>query len=153
MTYIQQGELKLKKWVMVILCSLGAVLVLSACGSQTAKTETAASGTEQKEAASTAKVSVKDGIVQMKTHIGEFKKAADNGDQSGAKTHAGKIEESWASFEDEVKEKYKDYYSKVEDPLGIIQSGIKAAPLDKKVLGDASVMLDAVLQELLGKVS
>lgn len=141
----------MKKWV--VLLSLGAVLILSACASQSANTETAQSGSEQEETASSAKVSVNDGIAQMRTHVSEFKKAVDSGDQGGVKEHAGKIEDSWASFEDEVKEKFKEYYSKVEDPLGVIEAGSNAASLDKTVLSDAAVKLDAILQELVGKIS
>jgi len=54
----------------------------------------------------------------------------------------------WKLFEDDVKAKHLDLYKDVEDPLGIIQAGVKVKPIDTKIITTAIESLDKVLTEI-----
>jgi iron uptake system EfeUOB component EfeO/EfeM len=96
-------------------------------------------------AACGSKASVADGVRTMKQTLGELQKNVDAGDAAKVKQNADALEEEWEKFEDSVKDKSKDVYEKVEDPLGKIKSGAKASTLDKNVLTqEAKKLADAL---------
>jgi hypothetical protein len=114
-----------KKWI-VITASLVLTLLLSACG-----------GNKMAE-----------GAKNMKAVLADVKSSVDAGDAVKAKSSAVKLEEAWASFEDEVKNKSKDLYDKTETPLHIIEAGVSVNPLDKVTLNKSIQELNQVLSDI-----
>lgn len=114
------------KWF-VITASLALTLLLSACGGGN---------------------KLADGAKNMKAVLAEVKSSVDAGDAEKAKSAAVKLEEAWASFENEVKNKSKDLYDKTETPLHIIEAGANVNPLDKVTLNKSIEELDQVLSEI-----
>ncbi|MCD9026532.1 hypothetical protein [Cohnella silvisoli] len=91
---------------------------------------------------------IADGAKDMKKVLAEVKASVDAGDVEKAKSGAVKLEEAWASFEDEVKDKSKDLYDKAETPLHVIEAGAAVDPLDKETLNKSITELDNVLSEI-----
>ncbi|MFC5530256.1 hypothetical protein [Cohnella yongneupensis] len=120
------SNLKMKLGIAMMLI---AVLVLSACGKNNGNT-------------------IADGVTSMKAVLTEVQKAVDEGDAAKAKTEAANLEDAWAKFEDDVKDKSKDLYEKVETPLHAIEAGAGVDPLDKEVLTKSVTELNQVLDEL-----
>jgi hypothetical protein len=114
------------KWF-AITAALALTLILSACGG----------GNE-----------IADGAKNMKDVLAEVKSSVDAGDAEKAKSGAVKLEEAWASFEDDVKDKSKDLYDKAETPLHVVEAGASIDPLDKETLNKSIEELDQVLNEI-----
>jgi iron uptake system EfeUOB component EfeO/EfeM len=114
------------KWL-AITAALVLTLLLSACGGGN---------------------KIADGVKNMKEVLAEVKSSVDAGDAVKAKSDAAKLEEAWASFEDDVKDKSKDLYDKLETPLHVIEAGASVDPLDKDTLNKSIVELDQVLSEI-----
>jgi hypothetical protein len=91
---------------------------------------------------------IADGAKNMKDVLAEVKSSVDAGDAAKVKSDAAKLEEAWASFEDDVKAKSKDLYDKAETPLHIIEAGAGVEPLDKETLNKSIDELDQVLSEI-----
>jgi hypothetical protein len=91
---------------------------------------------------------IADGAKNMKEVLAVVKLSVDAGDAQKAKSDAAKLEEAWASFEDEVKTKSKDLYDKAETPLHIIEAGASINPLDKDTLNKSIQELDQVLSDI-----
>ncbi|WP_052487584.1 hypothetical protein [Gordoniibacillus kamchatkensis] len=92
-----------------------------------------------------AKMTPAEGVTAMKQTLGELQKSIDAGDAAKAKAQANELHETWEKFEDGVKDKSKDVYKQVEDPLGKLESGTKASSLDKAVLSqEAKKLADAL---------
>lgn len=108
---------------------LTAAIVLSACGNK-----------EDNK--------ISDGVSNMKTVLTDVQKAVDAGDAAKAKTEAANLEEAWAKFEDNVKDKSKELYEKAETPLHVIEAGAGVDPLDKEVLTKSVNELNQVLDEI-----
>jgi predicted small secreted protein len=119
----------MKRFIMAILAVTVLSLTLAACSSS--------KGT-----------STADGAKAMQSTLTDLQKQIDAKDAGKVKDDAKKLEDSWASFEDNVKSKTPDLYAKVEAPLGIIQAGAQASPLDTAVLTSAVKELNNVLNEL-----
>lgn len=91
---------------------------------------------------------IKSGATQMRTVLANVKKAIDANDAAKAKTEADNLEQAWAKFEDLVKEKDKSLYQDIEEPLHAIEAGVKASPLDQKLLSTQAEALDGLLVPL-----
>lgn len=94
------------------------------------------------------KGAIADGAKQMRTELAELKKAVDAGDAANIKKYAEETDEAWEKFEDAVKEKDKDAYAKIEDPLHAITAAAKEATPNQKLLQEQIAKLDALLAEL-----
>jgi hypothetical protein len=124
-----KGNSKLKKNGLGISTILVVALILTACGG----------GGNNK---------VADGAKNMQDVLVSVKAAVDAGDAAKAKSEGPKLEEAWAKFEDNVKEKSKENYDKAETQLHIIQAGVGMEPLDKEILNKAIDELDKVLGDI-----
>jgi iron uptake system EfeUOB component EfeO/EfeM len=114
---------------------------------QPAKQETPKQETPKPEA----KADIKSGVTKMLGISADLKKAIDAGDEAKVKTTGPQLEDVWASFEDNVKDKYPDIYKKVEDSLDPTIAGSKASPLNKEALGKLNDQLTQALNELASK--
>ncbi|OIK17221.1 hypothetical protein BIV60_00615 [Bacillus sp. MUM 116] len=117
---------------MVLAIGLGSALVLAGCSS-----------TDNK---------VSDGVNKMLNTTEQLSKAIDSGDQAKVKEVGPKLEDQWASFEDDVKKDNKDLYGKVEKYLDPTIAGSEAKTLDKKALGTLNDQLTDALKELQNKI-
>lgn len=114
---------------------------------QPAKQETPKQETTKPEA----KADIKSGVTKMLGITADLKKAIDAGDEAKVKTTGPQLEDVWASFEDNVKDKYPNIYKKVEDSLDPTIAGSKASPLNKEALGKLNDQLTQALNELASK--
>lgn len=128
---------------------LSGVLALAGCSSKnasnspnTAKQQTAAV-TETKKT-----LSINEGINNMRNVLKEMKGKLEAKDEDSAVKVSAQLEENWGLIEDGVKDKNKELYNKVEDPLHTINAAVKVKPLDTKVLKDSIDSLDTVLVEV-----
>lgn len=138
----------MKYWL--IPAALSGLLALAGCGTPSSQPQGPASqpAGEHGQSHSTGATGIKDGASRMRTQLQSLQKALAGGDLRQVKEAAKELEETWESFEDRVKSSAPDFYSKVEDPLGILTAGSKAESLDKQTLTDAAAKLDAVLKQL-----
>jgi hypothetical protein len=88
------------------------------------------------------------GLENMRDTLKEMNTDLNNKEEDKAIEISDKLEENWSSFEDGIKDNYKDLYEEVEDPLGVIQADVKVKPLDTKTLTDSIDKLDKVLDKL-----
>ncbi|GKU27588.1 hypothetical protein CFOLD11_44150 [Clostridium folliculivorans] len=88
------------------------------------------------------------GPQDMKTALTKIKKFISPLNEEKVTKYSDRLEKYWSSFEDEVKEKNKPLYEKVEAPLGTIQAAVKVKPIDEKVIKTASDSLDKTLTEI-----
>lgn len=121
-------------------------LALGACGTQGEKKAENTKTTEQASEKKT--VSIADGATSMKQTVSDLKAQLQANDAAKVKSDAEKLEETWETFEDTVKEKNADLYEKLETPLHTIEAGAKAEPLDVQTLNKAAEDLDTVLTEV-----
>ncbi|WHY85861.1 hypothetical protein QNH39_25220 [Neobacillus novalis] len=116
---------------MVLAIGLGSALVLAGCSSNNSK--------------------VSDGVNKMLDTTEQLSKAIDSGDQEKVKEVGPKLEDQWATFEDDVKKDNKDLYGKIEQYLDPTIAGSEAATLDKEALGTLNDKLTDALKELANK--
>jgi iron uptake system EfeUOB component EfeO/EfeM len=147
----------MNRFIMTVLVLASFTLIAAACGSSSnssgsnsssTPSSTSSSSSTPSSTSSSSKTSVADGAKSMQATLADLQKQLDAKDQSKVKEDAKKLEDSWVSFEDEVKTKTPDLYGKVETPLGIIQAGSGATPLDTATLSAAVKELNTVLTEL-----
>ena len=136
---------------LLITITLGITFLLAGCGVQ--KSQQATPGTNTKtnvaEKQSASKVSsVDDGSKNMRNVLKDMKTQLSDKEEDKFIKTSDKLEENWKLFEDDVKAKHLDLYKRVEDPLGIIQAGVKIKPLDTKTIATAIESLDKVLNEI-----
>ncbi|SDO12352.1 hypothetical protein SAMN04487897_108180 [Paenibacillus sp. yr247] len=115
--------MKITKGLLLI---LSLVLVLSAC--------------------STKSVSTTDGAKKMQSILTEMQKNVEANDAAKVKENAEALEKNWQTFEDDVKKNQADVYGKVEDPLGVIQAGVKQSKLDQAILKEQINKLNEALK-------
>lgn len=107
------------------------VLVLAGCGSNNSK--------------------VHDGVNKMLDTSNQLSQAIKSGDQAKVKEVGPKLEDQWATFEDDVKKDNKDLYLKIEKYLDPTIAGSEATTLDKDALGTLNNQLTDALKELKSK--
>ncbi|MES1039435.1 hypothetical protein [Peribacillus simplex] len=122
-----------------------AALSLTACGANNEKT---AEETKKTEQSSPKSVSISDGAKDMKQTIADLNAQLKAKDATKVKESGAKLEESWQTFEDEVKAKNPELYGKVETPLSTIEAGATSSPLDTQTLTKAAKELDGVLSDV-----
>ncbi|MFE4814780.1 hypothetical protein ACFQ9Y_27390 [Peribacillus simplex] len=122
-----------------------AALSLTACGSNNEKK---ADETKKTEQSSPKSVSIGDGVKDMKQTIADLNAQLKAKDATKVKDSGAKLEESWQTFEDDVKAKSPDLYGKVETPLHTIEAGATSSPLDAPTLTKAAKELDGILSEV-----
>ncbi|MEI2471591.1 hypothetical protein CN563_25505 [Bacillus sp. AFS026049] len=122
-----------------------AALSLTACGNNNEKT---ADETKKTEQPSPKSVSISDGAKDMKQTIADLNAQLKAKDVTKVKESGAKLEESWQTFEDDVKDKSPDLYGKVETPLHTIEAGAASSPLDPPTLTKAANELDGVLSDV-----
>jgi len=83
---------------------------------------------------------------------GNIKDDLSTGDKDKLKVDGPRLEEVWAGFEDTVKAKYPDSYAKVETFLDPALAGIKADPVDVKIMHQLLDQLIQTLEELKSKI-
>lgn len=88
------------------------------------------------------------GTQNMIDAIKEMKEKLEAKDEAGAIKEGAKLEENWKVIEDAVKDKNKDLYGKVEDPLDAINGALKVKPLDEKVLIKNADELNEILEQV-----
>lgn len=89
-----------------------------------------------------------DGVKSMQETLVVMQKNVEANDAAKVKEDAEALEESWAKFEDGIKESQSEMYEKVEDPLGIIQAGAKQDTLDQALLKEQITKLSEVLKQI-----
>lgn len=82
----------------------------------------------------------------------QLRKAATAANETKMKELGPKLEEAWASFEDEVKPKYPEIYEQVEKSLNPAVAAAKASAIDKEALLKLDNQLIQVLYDLSGKL-
>jgi iron uptake system EfeUOB component EfeO/EfeM len=122
-----------------------AALSLTACGTNNEKK---ADETKKTEQSSPKSVSISDGAKDMKQTIADLNAQLKAKDATKVKESGAKLEESWQTFEDDVKAKSSDLYGKVETPLHTIEAGATSSPLDAPTLTKAAKELDGVLSDV-----
>ncbi|MCL6574623.1 hypothetical protein [Kyrpidia sp.] len=132
----------------IIPLAIAALIVAAGCGASQGQPAGTASESPEKQTEAPSKVSVADGKTRMEKYLQDFRDALTAQDRNRVSQSAKEIEEAWESFENTVKSQTPDLYSKIEDPLGIVQAGSKEEPLDVKTLSDAATKLENVLKEL-----
>ncbi|WP_127534689.1 hypothetical protein [Paenibacillus kobensis] len=105
-------------------------LALSACGSKTTEDP------------------VKKGANELIVVTNDLQKEIDAGNEGKVKELGPKLEETWATFEDGVKDKYADFYEKIEESLNPEVAGSKADSIDMSTLGQLNASLNKTLNEL-----
>jgi iron uptake system EfeUOB component EfeO/EfeM len=95
---------------------------------------------------------IKDGVAKMLATANELKNEISTGNDSKIKETGPKLEDTWHSFEDSVKQKYPDSYGTVEQYLDPTVAGSKATPLDKQALSKLNDQLIQALSNLQKKV-
>ncbi len=87
------------------------------------------------------------GIEAMEITLDKLTKQVNAGDASGLKISAQALEEDWAKFEDEIKDKSKEVYEQVEAPLHLIEASGDSDQVDlvvvKKAIADLRTALEA----------
>jgi iron uptake system EfeUOB component EfeO/EfeM len=122
----------MKKLTSLLLAiGLGSAFVLAGCSSTNSK--------------------VSDGVNKMLDTTAQLSKAIDSGDQAKVKEVGPKLEDQWATFEDDVKKDNKDSYGKIEKYLDPTIAGSKAPQLDKEALNTLNNQLTDALKELANK--
>ncbi|MCH5584390.1 hypothetical protein MK805_05335 [Shimazuella sp. AN120528] len=119
---------------------------LVGCSTSTNPTSTTQTPVKEESA-----VKIKTGTTKMLDITADLKKAMDAGDQAKVKSYGPKLEEAWSSFEDKVKVKYPELYTKIEDALDPTIAGTEANPLDKAAVSKLNDQLTDALNELVSK--
>lgn len=130
----------------LIALALVSAVSLTACGGAKETPKPPAQSTPAANA--TPQDAAKAGADKMLKALEATKKAIDAKDAAGAQKAAKEAEETWATFEDGVRDKSKDLYVKIEDQLQIITAGVKVTPLDAKILDDAIDKLGDLLKQM-----
>lgn len=131
----------------VVVTALVSALTLTGCAPKNTEQQTQVK--EQPKVEETQKtITISQGSQNMRAALKNMKALMTAKDENGAIKEGSKLEENWKLFEDNVKDKNKDLYEKVEDPLDIINAGIKIKPLDTKTLNTAADSLDKTLIEV-----
>lgn len=138
-------ETKLKSCKLLVPIIVVAALSLTACGTNNEKK---ADETKKTEQSSPKSVSISDGANDMKQTITDLNAQLKAKDATKVKESGAKLEESWQTFEDDVKDKSPDLYGKVETPLSTIEAGVTSSPLDAPTLTKAAKELDDVLSDV-----
>jgi thiamine kinase-like enzyme len=99
-------------------------------------------------AESNKELTIEAGAKNMRAALKNMKEMLASKNEEGAIKESSKLEENWKPIEDSLKDKSKDFYEKVETPLGIINAAIKIKPLDTKTLTSAIYSLDNILSEV-----
>ncbi|MFL0266683.1 hypothetical protein [Candidatus Clostridium radicumherbarum] len=132
---------------LVVLTALVTALTLTGCASK--NTDQQSQLKEQPKVEETQKtITISEGSQNMRAALKNMKALMTAKDEDGAIKEGSKLEANWKLFEDNVKDKNKDLYEKVEGPLDIINAGIKIKPLDTKTLNTAIDSLDNTLSEV-----
>jgi iron uptake system EfeUOB component EfeO/EfeM len=156
--------MKSTRTLVVLALAITSSFGLAACSSSNTNTSATPSSTDQaKSSAGTTQEkpkqeapkqdasSIKSGVTKMMSTSADLKKAVDAGDEAMVKTTAPQLEETWKTFEDDVKSKYPDLYKKLEASLNPAVAGSKATPLNKEAIGKLNDQLNQTLNELAGK--
>ncbi len=69
------------------------------------------------------------------------------GNPAKVKEQGPRLEKVWSTFEDDVKAKYPDFYEKVETSLDPTLAGLKADPVDAKIINQLVDQLITTLEE------
>lgn len=135
---------------LLIATTLVTTFLLAGCGAQKNQQTTPKKNVAEKQSDSKVKKasSVDDGSMKMRRVLKDMKTQLSNKEEDKFIKTSDKLEENWKLFEDDVKAKHLDLYKNVEDPLGIIQAGVKIKPLDTKTITTAMESLDKVLTEI-----
>jgi iron uptake system EfeUOB component EfeO/EfeM len=133
-----------KKLIVPII--LATSLTLGACATKEAKTPESTKTTKQ--SSNQKAVSIADGAKEMKQLLTDMKTQLTTKDAAKVKNSGEKLEKTWQTFEDSVKDKSPDLYEKVETPLHTIEAGAKVEPLDTQTLNNAATELDNTLTEV-----
>jgi len=129
--------MKSPKLILPIILSLSFSLAACGGGNEDEKAEKTNSGT-----------SISEGAKEMQKTIAELKTQLNDKDSAKVKKSGEELEESWEKFEDNVKDKDKELYEKVETPLHTIEAGAKSEPLDVNTLSAAADELNNTLTEV-----
>jgi hypothetical protein len=131
----------------IVVTALVSALTLTGCAPKNAQQQSQVK--EKSKVEETQKtITISEGSLNMRTALKNMKTLMTAKDEDGAIKEGSKLEENWKLFEDNVKDKNKDLYEKVEGPLDIINAGIKIKPLDTKTLSAAIDSLDNTLSEV-----
>jgi len=132
---------------LLILITLGTMITITGCGAQ--KQQPTTSGEDAKITSDDKKeISTYDASQNMRNALKDIKTQISNKEEDKIIETSDKLEENWSLFEDEIKDKDKDLYEKVESPLGIIQAAVKIKPIDSKVLINSIDQLDMALEKI-----
>jgi iron uptake system EfeUOB component EfeO/EfeM len=132
------------KHALLALATVSAV-ALTACGGAKSAPQPAA---VQPAAVAATQSSLEAGVAKMRQVLTDTQKAVAAGDTAKAQLDAKAVDEAWEKFEDQVRDKSKDLYAKIEDQLQLIQAATKASPVDSKVVGEAVTKLNGLLDDL-----
>jgi predicted Holliday junction resolvase-like endonuclease len=84
----------------------------------------------------------------MKTALAKIKKFTSPVNEEKVTKYAARLEKYWSTSEEIVKQKDAKLYEKIEVPMGAIQSGARANPIDANTITSAIGELDKLLTEM-----
>jgi iron uptake system EfeUOB component EfeO/EfeM len=128
--------------------ALVAVLTFTGCASKNAEQQNTQVKEQPKVEELQNTLSISQGSQNMRDALKNMKEFIAVNNEEGTIKEGAKLEENWKVFEDNVKDKNKELYEKVEGPLGIINAAIKIKPIDTKILSSAIDSLDNILSEV-----
>jgi len=139
--------IKLKNFVAV--SALVTVLTLTGCASNKAEQQNTQVNEQPKVEETQKTLTVSQGTQNMIDALNKMKDKLAAKDEAAVITEGLKLEENWKPIEDAVKDKNKEVYSKVEEPLDAVNAGIKIKPMDTKALGKNIDELKEQLEQVL----
>jgi iron uptake system EfeUOB component EfeO/EfeM len=139
--------IKLKSFVAVT--ALVTVLTLTGCSSNKAEQQNTQVKEQPKVEETQKTLTISQGTQNMIDALNKMKERLEAKDEAAVITEGSKLEENWKPIEDAVKDKNKEVYSKVEEPLDAVNAGIKIKPLDTKALGKNIEELKEQLEQVL----
>lgn len=91
---------------------------------------------------------IKSGAIEMAKEITALKDALAKQDAAKVVAATDKVYGVWYVFEHDAKAKDAEMYTKIEEPLNAMRSGVKQAPLDFKTLTDLTAKLEGLVATL-----
>lgn len=133
----------------MVVTAIVTILAFTGCSSQNSE-EQKAQVNEQTKAEETQKTfTINQGTQNMIDALNEMKEKLEAKDEAAAIEEGSKLEENWSLIEDAVKDKNKELYGNVEEPLDAINAAIKIKPLDANTLGKQIDELKEQLEQVL----
>ncbi|MBL4934784.1 hypothetical protein JK636_03310 [Clostridium sp. YIM B02515] len=139
--------IKLRGFIAVT--ALVTILSLTGCASKKAEQQSTPVKEQPKVEETQKTLTISQGTQNMIDALNKMKESLGAKDEVTVIAEGSKLEENWKPIEDAVKDKNKEIYSKVEEPLDAVNAAIKIKPLDAKALTKQIDELKEQLEQVL----